>query len=236
VTLLELRNLDVHYGAVAAIRGLSLTLAAGTIGSIIGSNGAGKSTTLRAVSGLVRPSGGEVWFDGARIDRLDSKSIVARGIAHVPEGRRVFPELTVEENLRIGGYLRRDRVALNRDFEEICAEFPRLAERRKQLARTLSGGEQQMLAIGRAVMSNPRLILMDEPSMGLSPIMVAAMTQIIQRINKSGRTVLLVEQNANVALSICDQAVVLEQGQLVLAGTGAELKDNEHVRIAYIGI
>jgi branched-chain amino acid transport system ATP-binding protein len=236
VTLLELRNLDVHYGAVAAIRGLSLTLAAGTIGSIIGSNGAGKSTTLRAVSGLVRPSGGEVWFDGARIDRLDSKSIVARGIAHVPEGRRVFPELTVEENLRIGGYLRRDRVALNRDFEEICAEFPRLAERRKQLARTLSGGEQQMLAIGRAVMSNPRLILMDEPSMGLSPIMVAAVTQIIQRINKSGRTVLLVEQNANVALSICDQAVVLEQGQLVLAGTGAELKDNEHVRIAYIGI
>jgi branched-chain amino acid transport system ATP-binding protein len=234
--VLELRNLDVHYGAVAAIRELSLTLAAGTIGSIIGSNGAGKSTTLRAVSGLVRSSGGEIWFDGARIDRLDSKSIVARGIAHVPEGRRVFPELTVEENLRIGGYLRRDRIALNRDFEEICAEFPRLAERRKQLARTLSGGEQQMLAIGRAVMSNPRLILMDEPSMGLSPIMVAAMTQIIQRINKSGRTVLLVEQNANVALSICDQAVVLEQGQLVLAGTGAELKDNEHVRIAYIGI
>ena len=234
--MLELRNLDVHYGAVAAIRGLSLTLAAGTIGSIIGSNGAGKSTTLRTISGLVRPSGGEIWFDGARIDRLDAKSIVVRGIAHVPEGRRVFPELTVEENLRIGGYLRGDRVALNRDFDEICSEFPRLAERRNQLARTLSGGEQQMLAIGRAVMSNPRLILMDEPSMGLSPIMVAAMTQIIQRINKSGRTVLLVEQNANVALSICDQAVVLEQGRLVLSGTGAELKDNEHVRIAYIGI
>jgi branched-chain amino acid transport system ATP-binding protein len=154
----------------------------------------------------------------------------------VPEGRRVFPELTVEENLRIGGYLRGDRVALNRDFDEICTEFPRLAERRKQLARTLSGGEQQMLAIGRAIMSNPRLILMDEPSMGLSPIMVAAMTQIIQRINKSGRTVLLVEQNANVALSICDQAVVLEQGRLVLGGTGRELKDNEHVRIAYIGL
>ena len=234
--MLELRNLDVHYGAVAAIRGLSLTLPAGTIGSIIGSNGAGKSTTLRTISGLVRSSGGEIWFDGARIDRLDAKSIVARGIAHVPEGRRVFPELTVEENLRIGGYLRGDRVALDRDFDKICSEFPRLAERRKQLARTLSGGEQQMLAIGRAIMSNPRLILMDEPSMGLSPIMVAAMTQIIQRINKSGRTVLLVEQNANVALSICDQAVVLEQGRLVLSGTGAELKDNEHVRIAYIGI
>ena len=234
--MLELRNLDVHYGPVAAIRGLSLALAAGSIGSIIGSNGAGKSTTLRTISGLVRPSGGEIWFDGARIDRLDAKSIVAHGIAHVPEGRRVFPELTVEENLRIGGYLRGDRVALNRDFDEICTEFPRLAERRKQLARTLSGGEQQMLAIGRAIMSNPRLILMDEPSMGLSPLMVAAMTQIIQRINKSGRTVLLVEQNANVALSICDQAVVLEQGRLVLSGTGAELKDNEHVRIAYIGI
>ena len=234
--MLELRNLDVHYGAVSAIRSLSLMLPAGTIGSIIGSNGAGKSTTLRAISGLVRPSGGEIWFDGARIDRLDAKSIVARGIAHVPEGRRVFPELTVEENLRIGGYLRGDRVALNRDFDEICSEFPRLAQRRNQLARTLSGGEQQMLAIGRAVMSNPRLILMDEPSMGLSPIMVAAMTQIIQRINKSGRTVLLVEQNASVALSICDQAVVLEQGRLVLSGTGAELKDNEHVRIAYIGI
>jgi branched-chain amino acid transport system ATP-binding protein len=234
--VLELRNLDVHYGPVAAIRGLSLALAAGSIGSIIGSNGAGKSTTLRTISGLVRPSGGEIWFDGARIDRLDAKSIVAHGIAHVPEGRRVFPELTVEENLRIGGYLRGDRVALNRDFDEICTEFPRLAERRKQLARTLSGGEQQMLAIGRAIMSNPRLILMDEPSMGLSPLMVAAMTQIIQRINKSGRTVLLVEQNANVALSICDQAVVLEQGRLVLSGTGAELKDNEHVRIAYIGI
>jgi branched-chain amino acid transport system ATP-binding protein len=234
--MLELRNLDVTYGAVAAIRGLSLTLAAGSIGSIIGSNGAGKSTTLRTISGLVRPSSGEIWFDGARIDRLDAKSIVARGIAHVPEGRRVFPELTVEENLRIGGYLRGDRVALNRDFDEICTEFPRLAERRKQLARTLSGGEQQMLAIGRAIMSNPRLILMDEPSMGLSPIMVAAMTQIIQRINKSGRTVLLVEQNANVALSICDQAVVLEQGRLVLGGTGTELKDNEHVRIAYIGL
>ena len=234
--MLELRNLDVHYGAVAAIHGLSLTLAAGSIGSIIGSNGAGKSTTLRTISGLVRPSVGEIWFDGARIDRLDAKSVVARGIAHVPEGRRVFPELTVEENLRIGGYLRGDRVALNRDFDEICTEFPRLAERRKQLARTLSGGEQQMLAIGRAIMSNPRLILMDEPSMGLSPIMVAAMTQIIQRINKSGRTVLLVEQNANVALSICDQAVVLEQGRLVLSGTGAELKDNEHVRVAYIGL
>lgn len=234
--MLELRSLSVHYGAVAAIRGLSFSLDVGSIGSIIGSNGAGKSTTLRAISGLVRPSGGEIWFGGERIDQLAPKAIVARGIAHVPEGRRVFPDLTVEENLLIGGYLRRDRVALKRDFDEICTEFPRLAERRSQLARTLSGGEQQMLAIGRAVMSAPRLILMDEPSMGLSPIMVSTMAQIIQRINKSGRTVLLVEQNANVALSICDRAVVLELGSLVLSGSGAELKDNEHVRIAYIGI
>ena len=234
--MLELRGLSVHYGAVAAIRDLSLSVDGGSIASIIGSNGAGKSTTLRAISALVRPSGGEIWFDGARIDQLDPKAIVARGIAHVPEGRHVFPDLTVEENLRIGGYLRRDRVALKRDFDEICSEFPRLAERRNQLARTLSGGEQQMLAIGRAIMSAPRLILMDEPSMGLSPIMVATMAQIIQRINQSGRTVLLVEQNANVALSICDRAVVLERGTLVLSGTGAELKDNEHVRIAYVGI
>jgi branched-chain amino acid transport system ATP-binding protein len=234
--MLELRSLSVHYGAVAAIRDLSLSVDAGSIESIIGSNGAGKSTTLRAISGLVRPTAGEIWFDGRRIDRLDPKAIVARGIAHVPEGRRVFPDLTVEENLLIGGYLRGDRVALRRDFDEICSEFPRLAERRRQLARTLSGGEQQMLAIGRAIMSAPRLILMDEPSMGLSPIMVSAMAQIIQRINKSGRTVLLVEQNANVALSICDRAAVLERGSLVLSGTGAELKDNEHVRIAYVGI
>jgi len=234
--MLELRNLSVRYGAAAAVRDLSLSLHPGTIGSIIGSNGAGKSTTLRTISGLVRPSAGEIWFDGERIDRLDATAIVARGIAHVPEGRRVFPDLTVEENLRIGGYLRRDRVALKRDFDEICSEFPRLVERRQQTARTLSGGEQQMLAIGRAIMSGPRLILMDEPSMGLSPIMVATMTQIIQRINRSGKTVLLVEQNANVALSICDHALVLEQGRLVLSGTGAELKDNEHVRVAYIGI
>ncbi|QEX25228.1 ABC transporter ATP-binding protein [Hypericibacter adhaerens] len=234
--MLELRHVTVRYGAVRAVQDLSLTVPERSIVSIIGSNGAGKSTTLRAISGLVRPSGGEIWFDGQRIDRLDPKAIVARGIAHVPEGRRVFPDLTVEENLRIGAYLRQDKSAVNRDFEQICGEFPRLAERRRQLARTLSGGEQQMLAIGRAVMSSPRLILMDEPSMGLSPIMVSAMTQVIQRINETGRTVLLVEQNANVALSICDSAVVLERGSVVLTGSGAELRNNEHVRIAYIGV
>jgi len=234
--MLELRDLTLRYGAVQAVQNLSLTVPGGGIVSIIGSNGAGKSTTLRAISGLVRPAGGEIWFDGRRIDGLDPKTIVARGIAHVPEGRRVFPELTVEENLKIGGYLRRDKAAVLSDFEQICAEFPRLAERRKQLARTLSGGEQQMLAIGRAVMSSPRLILMDEPSMGLSPIMVQTMSQIIRRINQTGRTVLLVEQNATVALSICDSAIVLERGKVALAGSGAELRDNEHVRVAYIGV
>ena len=173
--MLELRNLSVCYGAIQAVNDLTLTVPERSIVSIVGSNGAGKSTTLRAISGLVCPSGGEILFDGKRIDRLDAKSIVGLGIAHVPEGRRVFPDLSVEENLRIGGYLRRDRAAVERDFDQICAEFPRLAERRWQLARTLSGGEQQMLAIGRAVMAAPRLILMDEPSMGLSPIMVSAM-------------------------------------------------------------
>jgi branched-chain amino acid transport system ATP-binding protein len=234
--MLELRDLTIRYGAVPAVENLSLTVPEGGIVSIIGSNGAGKSTTLRTISGLVRPAGGEIWFDGRRIDGLDPKSIVACGIAHVPEGRRVFPELTVEENLKIGGYLRRDKTAVHRDFDQICAEFPRLAERRKQLARTLSGGEQQMLAIGRAIMSSPRLILMDEPSMGLSPIMVSTMSQVIRRINQTGRTVLLVEQNATVALSICDSAIVLERGKVVLTGSGAELRDNEHVRIAYIGV
>jgi branched-chain amino acid transport system ATP-binding protein len=234
--MLELRDLTIRYGAVQAVQKLSLTVPEGGIVSIIGSNGAGKSTTLRAISGLVRPAGGEIWFDGKRIDGLDPKTIVARGIAHVPEGRRVFPELTVEENLKIGGYLRPDKAAVQRDFEQICMEFPRLAERRRQLARTLSGGEQQMLAIGRAVMSSPRLILMDEPSMGLSPIMVSTMSQVIRRINQTGRTVLLVEQNATVALSICDSAIVLERGKVALTGSGAELRGNEHVRVAYIGV
>ena len=234
--LLRLEGVEAGYGDLVAVRDVSLEVHPGELVALIGSNGAGKTTTLRAICGLIQPRRGIVEFDGARVDGLSSATIVARGIAHVPEGRHVFPDLTVEENLRIGGYLRRDRVALRRDFDEICSEFPRLAERRNQMARTLSGGEQQMLAIGRAIMSAPRLILMDEPSMGLSHIMVAAMAHIIQRINQSGRTVLLVEQNANVALSICHRAVVLEQGRLALSGTGEELKDNEHVRIAYIGV
>ena len=234
--MLELRHLSIHYGQVAAVRDISVAFEGGQVSSVIGSNGAGKTTTMRAISGLIRPSSGEIWFEGERIDRLNPRQIVGRGVAHVPEGRRVFPDLTVEENLRIGAFLRRDRIAINRDFDQICSEFPRLAERRTQWASTLSGGEQQMLAIGRAIMSAPRLVLMDEPSMGLSPTMVATMAQVIKRINQGGKSVLLVEQNANVALALCSRAAVLEHGELVLTGTGTELQGNEHVRAAYIGV
>lgn len=234
--MLELRNLSVHYGLVAAVNDFSIQFDSGQINGIIGSNGAGKTTTLRTISGLLRPSSGEIWFEGERIDHLDPRQIVLRGIAHVPEGRRVFPDLTVEENLRIGAFLRNDRAGINRDFDQICNEFPRLAERRTQWASTLSGGEQQMLSIGRAIMSAPKLILMDEPSMGLSPIMVSAMAQVIKRINLGGKSVLLVEQNASVALALCNRTAVLEHGQLVLTGTGPELQGNEHVQAAYIGI
>ena len=234
--MLELRQVGVRYGEIAAVHDFSASFATGEISTIIGSNGAGKTTLLRAISGLVPVSRGEIHFDGARLDSLSPAEIVLRGIAHVPEGRRVFPDLTVEENMRIGAFRRRDRAGINRDFDMLCSEFPRLAERRKQWASTLSGGEQQMLAIARAVMAAPRLILLDEPSMGLSPIMVSTMAEVIVRLNRNGKTVLLVEQNANVALSIAHRALVLEQGRVVLAGTGAELKDNQAVREAYVGI
>lgn len=234
--MIELRSLTVHYGRVAALHGVSLAYHGANVNCIIGSNGAGKSTILRTISGLVRPSGGQILFEGEAIEALSPKEVVERGIAHVPEGRRVFPELTVEENLKIGAYLRKDTAAVRRDFERICESFPRLAERRGQYAYTLSGGEQQMLAIGRAVMAAPRLVLMDEPSMGLSPVMVQAMAAIIRSVNADGKSVLLVEQNANVALGLSDQAAVLEQGRLVLTGKASELKDNKHVRVAYIGV
>ena len=234
--MIELRNLSVHYGRAIAVEDVSLAFAAGTINCIIGSNGAGKSTILRCISGLVRPSAGQILFEGQPVQNLSPKAVVERGIAHVPEGRHVFPELTVEENLRIGAYLRRDKAAVRRDFEQICASFPRLAERRRQLANTLSGGEQQMLAIGRAIMAAPRLVLMDEPSMGLSPVMVATMADVIRAVRAEGKSVLLVEQNANVALSLSEDAAVLEQGRLTLVGKAADLMGNEDVRVAYIGV
>ncbi|MGO6881399.1 ABC transporter ATP-binding protein [Rhizobium ruizarguesonis] len=233
--MIELRNLAVHYGRVAAVHDVSLAFDTG-INCIIGSNGAGKSTIMRSISGLVRPSAGSILFEGEAIEGLSPKAIVERGIAHVPEGRHVFPELTVDENLKIGAYLRKDSAGIKRDYDTICSVFPRLAERRKQFANTLSGGEQQMLVIGRAIMAAPKLILMDEPSMGLSPVMVATMAEVIRSVNREGKSVLLVEQNANVALGLSDNAAVLEQGRISLRGKAADMKDDEHVRVAYIGI
>ncbi|MGK9287079.1 ABC transporter ATP-binding protein [Sinorhizobium meliloti] len=233
--MIELRNLAVHYGRVAAVHDVSLAFSHG-INCIIGSNGAGKSTIMRAISGLVRPTSGSILFEGEPIEKLSPKAIVQRGIAHVPEGRHVFPELTVEENLKIGAYLRNDSAAVKRDYDRICSVFPRLAERRKQFANTLSGGEQQMLAIGRSIMAAPKLVLMDEPSMGLSPVMVDAMAEVIKSINAEGKSVLLVEQNANVALGLSTDAAVLEQGRISLSGKAADMKDDEHVRVAYIGV
>jgi branched-chain amino acid transport system ATP-binding protein len=233
--LLEVRNLHVHFNKVAALKGVTIEVPPGGIVTIIGSNGAGKSTALRTVSGLARPSSGEIHFEGERIDRLPPEKIVARGIAHVPEGRRVFPGLTVEENLRTGAFLRRDKAAVESDLASVYAHFPRLKERRRQWARTLSGGEQQMLAIGRALMARPRLLLLDEPSMGLSPIMVQEIGTIVRNIVDRGVPVVLVEQNAELALRLANYAYVLETGSVALHGTAADLHDNEHVRRAYLG-
>lgn len=233
--LLEVRNLHVHYQKVAALKGISLQVPSGGIVTIIGANGAGKSTTLRSISGLARPSGGEIHFEGERIDTMPAEKIVARGIAHVPEGRRVFPDLTVEENLRIGAFLRKDTAKIERDIEDIFERFPRLKERRTQWARTLSGGEQQMVAIGRALMSGPKLLLLDEPSMGLSPVMVQEMARIVSDIAETGVPVVLVEQNAGLALRLASYAYVLEIGTVAVEGAAADLKTNDHVRRAYLG-
>jgi len=234
--MIELKNISVFYGAVQAVHDVSVSFQAGQISCIIGSNGAGKSTIMRAISGLVRPSAGEILFEGDRIERLSPKDIVARGIAHVPEGRRVFPEMTVEENLKLGAHLRSDTSAVKRDLDHVYQIFPRLLERYRQFAITLSGGEQQMLAIGRAIMAAPKMVLMDEPSMGLAPVMVDVMVNVIRAIQSEGKTVLLVEQNANVALNLSEDAAVLDQGRIVLKDKASKLKDNEHVRVAYIGI
>lgn len=233
--LLEVSNLHVHYQKVAALKGVSLQVPSGGIVTIIGANGAGKSTTLRSISGLARPSSGEIRFEGERIDTMPAEKIVARGIAHVPEGRRVFPDLTVEENLRIGAFLRKDAAKIERDIEDIFERFPRLKERRTQWARTLSGGEQQMVAIGRALMSGPKLLLLDEPSMGLSPVMVQEMARIVSDIAETGVPVVLVEQNAGLALRLASYAYVLEIGTVAVEGRSADLKTNDHVRRAYLG-
>jgi branched-chain amino acid transport system ATP-binding protein len=233
--LFEIKDLEVHYGKVQALKGISLHLEAETIITLIGANGAGKSTTLRTISGLVRPSAGEIRFRGERIDRMAPEKIVAMGIAHVPEGRHVFPELTVLENLMTGAYLRRDKEKIKSDLDEVFAHFPRLKERRPQYARTLSGGEQQMLAMGRALMAAPKLLLLDEPSIGLSPVLVQEIAKIVVEIHQRGVPVVLVEQNAELALNIASYAYVMETGRVALEGPARELHEHEHVKRAYLG-
>jgi len=233
--LLRLKDASVHYHKVAALKTFSAGVPAGGIITIIGANGAGKTTTLRAISGLATLSGGEIWFDGDRIDGMAPEDIVAKGISHVPEGRRVFPDLTVEENLRTGAFLRRDKRAVDKDLGAIYQRFPRLLERRSQWARTMSGGEQQMLVIGRALMARPRLLLLDEPSMGLAPVMVGEIARIIEEISAEGVPVILVEQNAELALTLADYAYVLETGATALEGPAKDLHENAHVRRAYLG-
>lgn len=231
--ILEIKNLSVHFGGITAVDNISLDVEEGKIVTLIGANGAGKSTILRGVSGIVKPQTGEIIYNGENILGNSPDVIVSKGITLVPEGRRVFPNLTVLENLKIGAYLRKDK--LDSDIEYVYNLFPRLKERYWQLAGTLSGGEQQMLAVGRALMSRPKLIMMDEPSLGLAPLVVKDIFEIIKTINKSGITVLLIEQNANMALKIADKAFVIETGIITLSGSGEELLANEKVREAYLG-
>ena len=233
--LLRLEGLHAAYGPVAALRGLDLAVAPGELVCLIGANGAGKTSTLRAISGLLPPTRGRIVFDGREIQGTEPARILEAGLAHCPEGRRVFPYLTVEENLRMGAYVRRDRRGIAEDVERVCAHFPILAERRRQMAGTLSGGEQQMLAIGRALMARPRLILFDEPSLGLAPTVVETTFEIIADIRRRGTTVLMVEQNAYLALRMADRGYVMETGRIVLAGPAADLLADDHVRRAYLG-
>lgn len=233
--LLEVKDITVHYHKVDAIRNISIEVAEGNIITLIGSNGAGKSTTLRAISGLNHPTTGEIWLDGQRIDHFAPEKINKAGIAQVPEGRRVFPQMTVAENLEMGGFLRKDTDRINRDLENVFGHFPILKARQKQSAGTMSGGEQQMLAMGRALMSNPKLLLLDEPSLGLSPLMCVEIAKIIRDIHKEGRTIVLVEQNARLALALAQKGYVLETGNIVLEGDSKELKENEQVKNAYLG-
>jgi branched-chain amino acid transport system ATP-binding protein len=233
--LLALDGIEAYYGNIQALKGISFKVPEGSIVTLLGANGAGKSTTLKSISGLVPPLRGTVAFRGQRIDGLPSEEIVRLGISHVPEGRELFPELTVLENLKMGAYTRKDKRAIQRSLERVQEHFPILAERRSQLAATLSGGEQQMLAIGRALMAEPTLMLLDEPSLGLAPMLVAEIFRIIREIHESGTTVLLVEQNANKALSIADYGYVLETGTISLAGTSQQLLRDDQVRRSYLG-
>jgi branched-chain amino acid transport system ATP-binding protein len=233
--MLRIHNLNVHYGVIHALHDLSLEVAKGEIVTLIGSNGAGKSTTLLALSGLLQPSGGTLEFDGKDLRTVPAHLRVSSGLVQVPEGRRVFSTLSVAENLALGAYTRRDKAAVPNDLEEVYTLFPRLRERRAQAAGTLSGGEQQMLAVGRALMSRPRLLLLDEPSLGLAPLLVKEIFNVIKRIRERGVTVLLVEQNAHMSLAISDRAYVLETGRVVMSGGASELARDPRIKAAYLG-
>ncbi len=233
--ILEVHDLRVHYGGIEALRGITLEVPAGEVVALIGANGAGKTTTLRAISKMLRPSGGALRFLGEDVTRLASHELVARGMAHAPEGRGIFLNLTVRENLALGAYLRRDRDGIAQDEERACGLFPILAERRSQVAGTLSGGEQQMLAVARALMSRPKLMLLDEPSLGLAPQIVERIFGVLREVNEGGVALLLVEQNAHKALQLAHRAYVLETGAVVMRGTGKELLASPEVRKAYLG-
>lgn len=233
--MLKVENINVYYDAIHAIKDISLEVPQGEIVALIGSNGAGKSTTLRTISGLLHPKTGKIIYQDENITDLTAHKIVGQGLCHVPEGRHVFADMSVMENLELGAYLRTDKKGIEEDLQDVFRKFPRLDERKNQLSGTLSGGEQQMLAMGRALMSRPKLLLLDEPSMGLAPLLVKEIFNIIKEINANGTTVLLVEQNANMALSIADKAYVLETGRISLSGTAQELASSEAVRKAYLG-
>ncbi len=235
MSLLELKDVHTYYGAIHALRGISFTVDEGEVVTLIGSNGAGKSTTLRTISGLLRPRSGEIWLDGQRIDGKRPHEIVEMGVCQSPEGRRVFARMSVHENLEMGAFARKDRATLASEYDRIYELFPRLQERRAQKAGTLSGGEQQMLAIGRALMAKPRVLLLDEPSMGLAPILVEQIFDIVRTINQGGTTVLLVEQNALMALGIAKRGYILQTGEVVLADSADKLRDDPAVRKAYLG-
>ena len=236
MSLLELRGVEVAYGDLPALRGVSISVEAGETLSVVGANGAGKTTMLRAISGLLRPRAGQILLDGVRLDTLPSHAIVEHGLVQVPEGRKIFPSLTVLENLEMGSYVAAAKARRGEGLAQVFALFPRLAERRGQAAGTMSGGEQQMLAIGRALMARPRVLMLDEPSLGLAPIIVKEIFRIIGEINELGTTVLLVEQNTRQALALSRRGYVLENGRVVLEGSGAELLGNEHVKRAYLGM
>lgn len=233
--MLEIKDLHVFYGAIHALKGISLTVADGELVSLIGANGAGKTTTLHTISGLLPAASGSILLDGTDLQKVPANTIIGLGMAHVPEGRHVFARMTVEENLRMGAYILRDQKRISENLERVYGHFPRLKERRRQLAGTLSGGEQQMLSTGRALMTDPKIVLMDEPSMGLSPLLVKEIFSIIQELHKSGITILLVEQNAKMALAVSDRAYVLETGTISMEGPAAELAADDRVRKAYLG-